>query len=131
MVNDKCTKKPSRRTNVLPDMNKKLITRYIGSSTRTAKGHMVRVQHHIYSTQSKQPAILETCQEVENMVPIQQMYSAIVNEMFCFVILKNEAQSTMYSDLTGRFPVLCVLQIKHDTITHNKEQGGQRNGDCV
>jgi hypothetical protein len=105
MINDKCTKKLSRRTNVLPDMNKKLITRYIGSSTRTAKGHMVRVQHHIYSTQSKQPAILETCQEVENMVPIQQMYSAIQNKMFFSAILRNEEKNTIYGDPTGRFPI--------------------------
>ena len=33
------------------------------------------------------------------------MCSTIENEMFCFVILRDENENTTYSDLTGRFPI--------------------------
>ena len=41
---------------------------------------------------------------MEDLAPIQQMCSAIENEMFCFAILRDEEENTIYSDLIGRFP---------------------------
>ena len=37
------------------------------------------------------------------MAPVQKMYSAIENEMCCFVILCDEADNAIFSDLMGRF----------------------------
>ena len=33
------------------------------------------------------------------------MCSTIENEMFCFAILRDEEENTIYSHLTGRFPI--------------------------
>jgi len=39
------------------------------------------------------------------MEPTEQICSAIENELFCFAILRDETENTIYSDLTGRFPI--------------------------
>ena len=87
----------------MPGMDKDLVTKYLEPSTATAKGHMVRVRKNIRSTHSEQPAKLEARQEIDDLAPMQQMCSAIENEMFCFAILRDENKNTIYSDLTGRF----------------------------
>jgi hypothetical protein len=89
----------------MPGMNKSLITKYLEPSTATAKGHMVRVRKNIRSTNSDRPAILQARQEVEDMDPAEQVCSAIENEVFCFAILRDETDNTIYSDLAGRFPI--------------------------
>ena len=61
--------------------------------------------NNIQSTHSDQPSRLNACQEVENLVPIQQVCSAIENEMFYGAILRDETENTIHSDLTGRFPI--------------------------
>ena len=86
---------------------------------------MIRVQKDIRSTHSDRPAKLKARQEVEDLAPMQQMCSAIENEMFCFAILRDENENTIYSDLTGQFPIesytgmnyICVCYIyKQNTI---------------
>ena len=91
----------------VPGINKNLITRYFDPSTATSKGHMVRVKYktNIQSTHSDQPARPEARQEVEGLAPMQHICSAIKHEIFCFAILRDEAENTIYSNLTGRFPV--------------------------
>ena len=39
------------------------------------------------------------------MEPTEQICSAIENELFCFAILPDETDNTIYSDLAGRFPI--------------------------
>jgi hypothetical protein len=48
---------------------------------------------------------MEARQDVDDMAPAEQMCSAIENEMFCFAILRDGEGNTIYSDLTGSFPV--------------------------
>ena len=89
----------------MPGMDKDLVAKYLEPSTVTAKGHMVRVRKNIRSTHSDRPAKLEARQEIDDLAPVQQMCSAFENEMFCFAILRDENENTIYSDLTGRFPI--------------------------
>ena len=56
-------------------------------------------------THSDRPNILEARIEVDDMAPAEQMCSAIKNEMFCFAILRDNEGNTIYSDITGRFPI--------------------------
>ena len=86
-------------------MDKDLITRYLDPSTATVKGHMVRVQKRIWSTHSDRQTRRVAPQELEDLAPMQHMYSASENEMFRFAILQDKKEHTIYSDLTGRFPI--------------------------
>ena len=104
VVDDECIKKHPAELMSMPGMDKDLITKYLDLSTVTSKDHMVRVLKYIRSTHSIRPPILETRQEVEDMAPVQQMYSAIENKMFSFAILRDE-KNTIYSNLMGRCPI--------------------------
>ena len=105
MGNAKCTQEHPSELMSIPGMYKHLITKYLEPSTATAKGHMVRVRKNIRSTHSDQPAKLKARQEIDDLAPVQQMCSAIENEMFCFAMLLDENDNTIYSNLTGRFPI--------------------------
>ena len=89
----------------MPGMNRELVTKYLEPSTATAKGHMVPSRKNTNSTHSEQPNRLEARIEVDDMAPAEQMCSAIKNEMFCFSILQDKEGNTIYSDITGRFPI--------------------------
>ena len=88
-----------------PGLNKNLIMKHLPPSKATAKGHMVRVRKGLNSTRSNKKNIQDARDEVDDMDPQEQEYSAFDNEMFCFVVTRNEQNKTIYSDLTGRFPV--------------------------
>jgi hypothetical protein len=42
---------------------------------------------------------------VDDMNPPQQICTALDHEMFCFAALADVNDDTIYSDLTGKFPV--------------------------
>ena len=123
----------------MPSMDKDLITKYLEPSTATAKGHMVRVRKHIRYTHSNRPAKFYARQEIDDLAPVQQMCSAIENEIFCFAILRDEEKNYNLQRPNRKIPdrivhryeshfcVLC-LQTKHSITTHDEEQGGRRNG---
>jgi hypothetical protein len=96
-------KKHPAKLMTMPGMIKERITKYLEPSTAIAKGHIVRVRKNVRSTHSNRPSILEARQEVEDVAPVQQMCSAIENEMFCFAIIRDETENIIYSDLKGRF----------------------------
>ena len=77
----------------MPGMNKDLITKYL--------------ELLIYSNSQrlccKSSKLLH--QEAEDMIQVQQMSSAIRNGMLCYTILLDEAEDTIYSDLTGRLQI--------------------------
>ena len=79
--------------------------KYLPASTATDEGHMVRVRHGLQSTRSNRQDVLDARDDVDDMVPPEHCCAAIENEMFCFVIARDEHDNTIYSDLTGRFPV--------------------------
>ena len=39
------------------------------------------------------------------MAPVEHIYSWTENTIFCFEILRNNVENTIYSDLTSRFPL--------------------------
>ena len=88
-----------------PGFNKNLITKYLPASRATAKGHMVRVRQGLQSTKSNRQDILDARADVDDMAPPEHCCAAIENEMFCFVITRDEHNNTIYSNLTGRFPI--------------------------
>ena len=66
---------------------------------------MVRVRKGLNSTKSDRQDVLDARAEVDDMAPPEHCCAAYENEMFCYVITRDEGGNTIYSDLTGRFPV--------------------------
>ncbi len=50
-----------------------------------------------------QSGIIATCAEVDRMFPPHEIYAML--DMFCFAALADAITSTMYTDITGTFPV--------------------------
>ena len=88
-----------------PDLAYKLIARHLPQSTATDKGHMIRTRSGVPSTRSQQQDVINARIFVGEMNPSEQICTAVDNEMFCFAVLVDQNEGTIYSDLTGRFPV--------------------------
>ena len=88
-----------------PGLTYELISKYLPPSSATDKGHMVRTRQGARSTRSNQKEILDARKSVDDMHPKEQIYNASEDEMFCFAILADSNDATIYSDLAGIFPV--------------------------
>ena len=86
-----------------PGLTYDLISKHLPPSTATDKGHMKRRRQNIRSTRSNKDAVTQAKYEASDMNPPQQMCSAL--DMFCFAALADANEGTMYTDLTGKFPV--------------------------
>lgn len=95
----------SKELETFPGLDKRLITRHLPPSKATAKGHRVRVRKGLNSTKSNRQDVINARAEVDDMVPQEQACTVFDNKMFCFVVTRDDDNKTIYSDLTGRFPV--------------------------
>ena len=66
---------------------------------------MVRTPQGVRSTRSNRQDIIDARLLINDMNPPEQLCTAIDDEMFCFAVLANENEGTIYSDQTGRFTV--------------------------
>ena len=82
-----------------------MITKHLPPSTATAKDHMTRTRQGLRSTRSMTQEILEARAQVDDMALMEQVCSAIDDEMFCFSITTEYEGNAIYSDLPGRFPI--------------------------
>ena len=65
---------------------------------------MVRSHQGVHSTRNNREAVLDTQAQVNDMNPPQEARNMQDDEMFCFTVLVDQNEATIYSDLTGRFP---------------------------
>jgi hypothetical protein len=64
---------------------------------------MQRHRQGVQTTQTKQPAILQACADVDHLQPIEELCSAY--DMFPVVALANLHNGTMYTNGTNAFPI--------------------------
>ena len=64
---------------------------------------MIGKQSGVQSTRNQQKEILDARREVNDMNPPQEACPAIEDEMFCFAILADQNEGTVYSNLTQNF----------------------------
>jgi hypothetical protein len=95
------TKSTELRT--IPGLTTTLIHNHLPKSTATNKGHVRRHRANTASTCNNHPAIVLACADVDNMFPIHEACAA--HDMFCFAALADAMTGTMYTDITGTFPV--------------------------
>ncbi len=77
---------------------------------------MRRHRQGIQSTCSKQPAILQAQNKVDHLMPTEEICAAY--DMFCFAALANLHTGTMYTDLTGTFPVRSFKNMQYVFVAY-------------
>ena len=86
-----------------PGLTADLVRRHLPPSTATAKGHMQRVRQGLRSTRSNTSALQDARAQVDDMGPTEEVCAT--QDVFCFAALADRTNGTMYTDLTGHFPV--------------------------
>ena len=70
------------------------------------------------STRNVLQEILDARIEADSINPPEQVCTAIDNEMFVFAALADANENTVYTDLTGRFPVRSYSGMQYLFIAH-------------
>ena len=101
-----------------PGLTVELIQKHLPPSSATARGHMARTRQGARSTRNQQQQTLDAKEEADSINPPQQMCTAIDNEMFVFAALADANADTIYTNLTGSFPVRSYLGMQHLFIAY-------------
>ncbi len=95
--------KRSEELATTPGLTPQLIKSHLLRSTATNKGPMRRHSFNTASTGNAHDAIVTARTEVDHMFPQQELCA--VQDVFCFTALADTITGTMYTDITGAFPV--------------------------
>ena len=90
--------KRSTKLITIPGLNETLINKHLHHNISTDKAHMRQVKQGIASTTKKPP----TDESPQLHPPLEHVAS---HAIFCFATLADMKTGTMYTDLTGNFPV--------------------------
>merc|ERR1712155_37074 len=101
-----------------PGLTTKLISKHLLPSKATAKGHLVRTRQGVQSMRSQRQEIIDARLEVDDMNPPQEACASDENEMFCFAALADDIEGVLYSDQTGRFPVMSYAGMQYIFIAY-------------
>ena len=106
----------STKLATFPGLTRALVHTHLPRSTATDKGHMRRHQANTASTRNIQADIIAARNEV-NCMPVLQEACAM-HDMFCFAALANANSGTMYTDLTGAFPVRSFKNMQYIFVAY-------------
>ena len=101
-----------------PGLTYELIAQHLPPSKATAQGHMTKLRQGIQSTRSNRQDILDARLEIDQMQPPQEACGAQDDEMFCFAVVNESKAGTIYSDLTGHFPVQSFTGMQHIFVAY-------------
>jgi hypothetical protein len=87
----------------IPGLTPALIKNHLPCSTATNKGHMHQHRSNTTSTPNMQDDIVNAQAEVNRIFPQHKLCA--MQCVFCFTALANAITGTMYTDITGAFPV--------------------------
>jgi hypothetical protein len=89
---------------------------HLPRSTATDKGHMQQHQANTASTCNMQSNIIDARAEVDHMFPPQEI--SAMQDIFCFAVLADTITSTMYTNITGTFPVRSFKIMQYVFVTY-------------
>ena len=92
-----------------------LINKHLPVSTATLKGHM---RKGLRSSRSKRRIVLDTRQNFLDTATTEYMCTAEEDEIFCFAIIGDRNDNTIYSNLTGRFPVQLYKSMEYILVVY-------------
>jgi hypothetical protein len=93
----------STELQTIPGLMPALICSHLPRSTATNKGHMRCHCSNTASTRNKHADVILARAEVNPMFPAHK--ACVAQDMFCYATLTDATTGTMYTDLTGAFPV--------------------------
>ena len=88
-----------------PGLNWDLIKNHLPPSGATDKGHMIMTRKGLKSTRTITRQITRARKDISNFLPTEEVCMADEDELYCYAVLGDKNERTIYSDLTGRFPV--------------------------
>jgi hypothetical protein len=100
----------------IPGLTTALIKNHLPCSTATGKGHMHQHQAIKASTCNMQSNIIATHAEVDRMFPLQEICA--MQDVFCFAMLANAITGTMYTNITGAFPVCSFKSMQYVFVAY-------------
>ena len=106
----------STELQTIPGLSPALIHNHLPRSTATDKGHMRRHRANTASTRNNQAAIVQARAEVDDIFPTHD--ACAVHDMFCFAALADANTGTMYTDLTGAFPVRSFKNMQYIFVAY-------------
>jgi hypothetical protein len=106
----------SNELKTIPGLTPQLIQTHLPRSTTTDKGHMRRHRANTASTRNNHADVLLAQAEVDKMFPTHE--ACAVHDMFCFAALANANTGTMYTDLTGAFPVRSFKNMQYIFVAY-------------
>ena len=86
-----------------PGLTAQAVIRDLPDSTATIKGHLHRQRKNLRSTRKRPQVDKNSTQSTDDVNPPSEKDAAC--EIFCCAALANTIEGTLYTDLTGRFPV--------------------------
>ena len=88
-----------------PGLTHELIRDHLPPSEATEKGHMIMTRKGLKSTRTMTKQLVKARRDVGNFLPAEEVCLAEEDEIYCYAILGDSNDNTIYSDLTWRFPV--------------------------
>lgn len=85
----------------VPGLTKESVTKHLPPSSATIKGHMHRIPKNVRLTRNTNNIVKNELDE--DIAPCHD--TAAQCEVFCFAALANDNERTLYTDLTGKFPI--------------------------
>ena len=79
---------------------------------------MIQRRQGINSTREYKQAIRDARQDINNMSPTEHVCSATEDEMFWYDVIGDTHKDTIYSDLTGRYPVQSYEGMNHIFVAY-------------
>jgi hypothetical protein len=106
----------STELSTIPGLTPAFINKNLPRSTATDKGHMRRHRSNTASTRNVQHVKVAARAEVDRMMPQQEVCN--MQDMFCFAALADANTGTMYTDLTGAFPVRSFKNMQYIFVAY-------------
>ena len=101
----KALKKHPTQFETFPGLTYTLISAHLPPSEATEKGHMIMTRKGLRSTNKLIKKMAEARRDIGNFLPAEEMCLAEEDEIYCYAVLGDNNENTIYSDQTGRFPV--------------------------
>jgi hypothetical protein len=106
----------STELSTIPGLTPALVMKHLPRSTATDKGHMRRHRSNTASTRNVQQERVCARAEVNRMMPRQELCN--MQDILCFAALADANTGTMYTDLTGAFPVRSFKNMQYVFVAY-------------
>jgi hypothetical protein len=108
--------KHSEELATIPGLTPQLFKSHLPCSTATNKGHMLRHRSNTASTQNVHDAIVAARTKVDHMFSQQELCG--VKDFYSFAVLADTITGTMYTNITGAFPVRLFKSMQYIFVAY-------------